>query len=278
MKWFLFPWCMEVEFLRVFPVRTRVVEVGDGLVDLVLEGLRSARLVLVDGDVLALTSKVVSFCEGRVVKLSSVKPSAEGRRLGERYCLEPEFGELVLREADEIYGGVEKAVLTLKHGVLVANAGMDNKNAPTGCVVLWPADPEKTVADVRREVLRLTGKRVGIMIVDSGLIPLRVGTVGLALAVAGFRPIVDERGQVDLFGRRIAITRHAVGDDLACAAHLMMGEAGQRVPAVLIRGAPVEFDEGVYGSKDMMMPLAECLFMGTIAKGKSSVKRSRNRS
>ena len=263
--------------MRLFPIRTRTVNVGDGLVELILESLGAERLVLADNDVLALTSKVVSFSEGRVVKLSDVKPSAEGKRLAEQYGLEPEFAELVVREAEQICGGVEKAVLTLKHGVLIANAGMDNKNAPAGCVVLWPADPERTVAEVRAEILRETGRSVGVMVVDSGLIPLRIGTIGLALAVAGFRPIRDERGRLDVFGRRITITRQAVADDLACAAHLMMGEAEQRVPAVLIRDAPVEFDGGVYGSGDMMMPFRECLFMNVVGKNGSNVEGRSNR-
>ncbi len=93
------------------------------------------------------------------------------------------------------------------------------------------------------------------------MIPLRIGTIGLALAVAGFRPIRDDRGRADIFGRKVTITRQAVADDLACAAHLMMGESSEKVPAVLIRDAPVVFDDGVYGSKDMMMPFKECLFM-----------------
>jgi coenzyme F420-0:L-glutamate ligase/coenzyme F420-1:gamma-L-glutamate ligase len=252
---------MGAEGLKLYPIKTRTVKVGDGLVELILESLEAQGLALMDNDVLVLTSKVVSFSEGRVVKLSGVKTSAEGRKLAERYCLEPEFAELVVREAERVCGGVKRAVLTLKHGIMIANAGIDNKNAPAGHVVLWPADPEKTVADFREAVLRETGKTVGVMVVDSGLIPLRIGTIGLALAVAGFRPIRDDRGRVDIFGRKVTITRQAVADDLACAAHLMMGESSEKVPAVLIRDAPVVFDDGVYGSKDMMMPFKECLFM-----------------
>ncbi len=87
------------------------------------------------------------------------------------------------------------------------------------------------------------------MIIDSGLIPLRIGTIGLAVAVAGFKPIKDDRGKPDIFGRKILITRQAVADDLACAAHLIMGESTQKTPAVLIRDAPVNFDDQVYGPK-----------------------------
>jgi F420-0:gamma-glutamyl ligase len=85
----------------------------------------------------------------------------------------------------------------------------------------------------------------------------------LALAVAGFKPIRDHRQGKDLYGKPITITRHAVADDLASAAHLIMGEAAEKTPVVLIRDAPVDFDESTYGSSDMMMSFKECIFMGT---------------
>ncbi len=141
---------MGAEGLKLYPIKTRTVKVGDGLVELILESLEAQGLALMDNDVLVLTSKVVSFSEGRVVKLSGVKPSAKGRRLAVRYCLEPEFAELVVREAERVCGGVKRAVLTLKHGIMIANAGIDNKNAPAGHVVLWPADPEKIGCRLQR--------------------------------------------------------------------------------------------------------------------------------
>jgi F420-0:gamma-glutamyl ligase len=96
------------------------------------------------------------------------------------------------------------------------------------------------------------------------LVPLRKGTNGLALAVAGFRPIRDDIGKKDLFGKRIMITRQAVADDLASAAHVMMGEGVERTPVVLIRDAPGDFDGGVYGAGEMMMPFDQCIFMSII--------------
>jgi coenzyme F420-0:L-glutamate ligase len=166
-----------------------------------------------------------------------------------------------LREAEKIYGGVEKAVLTLKNGILTANAGIDNKNAPVGFAVLWPKDVEKWVMRIREEIKRRIDKKVAVLIVDSGLIPLRIGTVGLALAVAGFKPVKDCRGDKDIYGKPLMITQHAIADNLASAAHLLMGEAAEKTPVVLIKDAPVDFDDNVYGSADMMMPFEKCIFM-----------------
>jgi coenzyme F420-0:L-glutamate ligase/coenzyme F420-1:gamma-L-glutamate ligase len=243
--------------MQLYSVRTRVVKPGDNLVELVLESLRTQQLKLENNDVLALASKIVSYSQGRVMKLSDAKPSEKARKLAKRCSLEPEFAELLLGEAEKVYGGVEKAVLT-------ANAGIDNKNAPSGSVVLWPQNLVEWLRHFREEIKCKTGAHVAVVVVDSGLIPLRIGTVGLALAVAGFVPVRECRGKKDLYGKPIMITRHAVADDLASAAHLLMGEACEKTPVVLIKGAPVDFDDNVHGSAEMMMPFNECIFMNTL--------------
>lgn len=247
--------------MRLCAVKTRIVKIGDNLVDVIVKSLKAQNLHLEDYDVLALTSKIASCAKGQLVKLNDVKPSERALKLANEYSMKPEFAELVVREAERIYGGVEKAILTLKEGILSANAGVDNKNAPEGFAVLWPVAAARVAKDIRNEIKRKTGKQVAIMIIDSGLMPLRIGTVGLTLAVAGFKPIKDHRGDEDIYGKKIEITRHAVADDLACAAHLLMGEAAERTPVVLIKGAPLDYDDGVYDSADMMMPSEECIFM-----------------
>lgn len=252
--------------MRLYAVETRVVEPGDNLVDVILDSLRKQTLKLEDNDVLALASKIVSYSQGRIVKLGDVKPSEKAKKLARKHSLEPEFAELVLREAEKVYGGVEKAILTLKDNIITANAGIDNKNAPVGSAVLWPRDLVEWLKNFRDEINRKTARRIAVVVVDSGLIPLRIGTVGLALATAGFNPIREWRGKGDLYGRPIMITRHAVADDLASAAHLLIGEAAEKTPIVLIKNAPVDFDDNVHGSEEMMMPFRECIFMNTFKK------------
>lgn len=252
--------------MRLYAVRTRLVKAGDDLAEIVLESLKEQKLQLENNDVLALTSKIVSYSEGRIAKLNDIKPSERAKQLAKQYSLKPDFAELILQEADRICGGVEKAVLTLKNKILTANAGIDNKNAPAGSAVLWPKIPTKWAKNFRDEIKRKTEKQVAVLIVDSGLIPLRIGTIGLALAVAGFKPIKELRGEKDLYEKPITITRQAVADDLASAAHLLMGEAAEKVPIVLIKDANVDFDDGVYGPADMMMPFKECIFMNTVAE------------
>jgi coenzyme F420-0:L-glutamate ligase len=250
--------------MRLYAVKTRIIKLGDNLVDVTLESLETQGLQLEDNDILAVTSKVVSYAEGRLVKLSEIEPSGKARELARRYRLEPELAELILREADKVYGGAEKAVLTLKDSFLAPNAGIDNKNAPDDFVVLWPIDARKSAEKIREEIKTRTGRRIAVLIIDSGLVPLRIGTIGLALSVAGFKPIKDDRSEKDLYGKPIVITRQAVADDLASAAHLLMGETTNQVPIVLIRDAAVDFDEGVYGGSNMMMSASECLYMSAL--------------
>jgi coenzyme F420-0:L-glutamate ligase len=218
--------------------------------------------------VLVLTSKIVSYAEDRFAVLSEIRPSEKARRLAKQHSLKPKLAELILREADKVYGGVDGAVLTLKNNMLIANSGIDAKNAPEDYMVLWPSNAEKSASQIREEIKRKTSRRVAVLIIDSGLSPLRVGTIGLALAVAGFNPIKDYRSKGDIYGKRIVITRQAVADDLASAAHVLMGEAAEEVPAVLIRDAPVDFDDKVYGPADMAMSDDECIFMGTFNASK----------
>jgi len=252
-----------LRLMRLYAVKTGFIRVGDDLVDVVLKALSEQNLLLDDNDVLVFASKIVAYVQGRIVKLKDVKPSRKALELAEKFSINGELAELILREADAIYGGVEKAVLTLKDHMLTVNAGIDNKNAPLGCVALWPENVRDTAKQLREELFRKTGKRVAVMIIDSGLIPLVRGTVGLALAVAGFKPIEDYRGLRDLYGKEVLITQHAVAEDLASAAHLFMGEASEETPIVLVKGAPLKFDDEVYGLEDLALPQRECVFMRT---------------
>jgi F420-0:gamma-glutamyl ligase len=114
--------------LRLYAVKIETITVGDNLTETILEAFKKQNLPLEDNDVLALASKIVSFAEGRLAKLSWIKPSEKAGELATRYSLKPEFAELILREAEKVYGGVEKAVLTLKGDVLAADAGIASRS------------------------------------------------------------------------------------------------------------------------------------------------------
>lgn len=245
--------------MQVLAVKTPMIRPKDDLVEAILRAIEAQRLELNENDILAVSSKIVSFAEGRLAKLSEVKPSKKAELLAKQYALTPAFAELVLREADRIIGGVRKAVLTLNNGVYTVNAGIDNKNAPEGFVVLWPKNPQLQAERIRDEIVRRANKRVGVLIVDSSIAPGRMGTRGVAIGVAGFEPVKDYRKTWDLFGKNIVMTLHAVADDLASAAHIVMGESTERTPIAIIRDAPVTFTDAA-DAQSMKIPLKDDIY------------------
>jgi len=249
--------------MQVVAIRTQIFKPGDDLVPVIIESLRERDIELRDGDVLAISSKAISSVENCIVSLREIQPSERARELADKCSLEPEFAELVLRESEKIFGGVYKSILTLRNGVITVNAGVDNKNAPAGYAALWPLDSRRRAEEIRKEIKERTGKSVGVMIVDSQVAPLRMGTRGLALAVSGFKPVEDCRGREDLFQKKLVITRHSVADDLASAAHLLMGETDEQTPVVLIRDAPVAFTE-VADEEEMKISPEDCVYIKSL--------------
>jgi coenzyme F420-0:L-glutamate ligase len=255
--------------MQVFPIHTQVIKPKDNFTSVFLESMKKENLRFEDGDILAIASKALATADGRFVQLKKISPSEKAKKLAKKYSLAPEFVELILQESDQAYDGVFKAILTLKNRILTVNAGIDQKNAPTGYVALWPLNPQSRVNQIRNEIQQRVGKKIGVLIIDSQVAPLRMGTRGIALAVSGFKPVNDLRGRKDLYGKKLRITRHAVADDLASVAHLIMGESDEKIPAVLIRDAPVVFTEENIDMNDMVISSEECVFMGGFHLSKS---------
>lgn len=249
----------EAHKLHLFNIHMNLIKPRCNLTAAILESITRQNLRVENGDILAIASKAIATAEDSVEKLVSVKPSERAKRIAVRFGLEPRFAEIVLQEADRVYWGVPKALLTLKNNILIPNAGVDQKNAPEDCVILWPRNPDGAAERIRSEVHEKTGKRVGVLIVDSRITPLRMGTTGVAVGLAGFQPVRDYRSKKDLYGRRVLVTTHALADDLAGAAHLMMGESSEQTPAVLIKNAPVKLAEKANVS-ELVIPREQCLF------------------
>lgn len=223
-----------------------------------------------DGDVLVISSKFVAISEGRVVTLSTVSPSSRANQLSQQYNMPPELCELVLRESDEIIGGVEGFILAVKHGLLTPNAGIDKSNIDHGRVVLYPEDPLASAAGIVGAMRRRRGVGIGVVISDSRLMPTRIGTVGVALAAVGIQAVRDLRGKPDLFGNPLRVTRQAIADDLCTSAQILMGEADEGAPIVLVRGLdPALLAERSYSMRDFAISADQCVFMRSLGHGKT---------
>jgi coenzyme F420-0:L-glutamate ligase len=246
-------------------IKTPLIKPGDNIAEVIADSLEKQGLQLQDNDVFVIAESPVATSEHRLVLLDSVRPSGKAVQLAEKYQLDPREMELILQECDEIFGGVPGAALTITKGTLAPNAGIDSSNAPDGYVVLLPKNPQESAARIRRYIQDRCNCLIGVIIGDSRTQPLRLGCVGIAIGTSGIVPVEDARGTFDLFGKELKITRKAVADNLVSAAQLLMGEAGESVPAVLIRGSPVRATEG-----DMEMPLFsrdECMYYRNIKNG-----------
>jgi coenzyme F420-0:L-glutamate ligase/homotetrameric cytidine deaminase len=249
-----------VSLLEVLGIKTELVKVGQDLAAAISIGMERAGLTLEDGDVLIVSESAVATWEGRVANLEEIVPGETARTLAPRYDKDPREMELILQESDQILGGIPGVVLTMKTGFLYPNAGIDHSNAPPGHVVLFPRDPRRSAAEIRRRLGR--GKKIGVIIGDSRTHPLRLGCVGVALACEGLEPVEDARGERDLYGRELRITRKAVADNLVSAAQVVMGEGGESIPAAIIRGAPVEIKEA--SGEIPKIPPHECMYIGAL--------------
>jgi coenzyme F420-0:L-glutamate ligase/homotetrameric cytidine deaminase len=253
--------------LELFGVETDLVRPGDDLAEVILRGMEKAGLRLADGDVLVVAESAVATAEGGIVDLSLVTPGDQARELAEMYDKDAREMELIIRSSDRIIGGIPGVVLTIKDGFLYPNGGIDHSNAPPGHVVLFPRDPGRSAAELRKRLEEASDKRIGVIVGDSRTHPLRLGCVGVALACDGIVPVEDARGQKDLFGRPLMITRKAVADNLVSAAEVVMGEGDEGIPAVIIRGAPVRLADDGEDMRIPNIPPEECMYIGSLRCG-----------
>lgn len=243
--------------VTLFPIALSTVKLGQKLDQVVLKALHEEEFQLRQGDILCVASKVVSISERRIVRLKQKRVSSAARTLAEKYSMNKQLAQVVLEEADSICGGVNGFLLTIKQGILTPNAGVDVKNSPTGTAALWPAHPNSSASRLRASLMRTENVRIGVMIIDSRITPLRLGTVGIAIGVSGFSGVRDERGKRDLYGRRVVVTRSNLADDIASAAHLLMGECDERKGLVVVRNAPVKMTKSDPGK--LLLGVRNCL-------------------
>ena len=239
------------------------VRSGDDLGGLVVQAWRHMAAADPDlgpapGDVLVVTQKIVSKAEGMLVDLRTIEPRPEAVEFAERFDRDPRQVEVVLRESVRVVR-MERGVIIsqTKHGFVCANAGVDASNMGTDdTVTLLPEDPDRSARELRDRIERELGVDVGIVISDSFGRPWRWGIVDVALGVAGFLPLDDQRGRPDTAGRVMRATIVAVADEIASAAELASGKTSRR-PLVLVRGATLPPGDGSISADVLMSPEAD---------------------
>ncbi len=242
-----------------------LVRQGDNLADILVAGLEANNLNIQDDDILVVGQKIVSKAEGRMVDLATVEPGVKARELAAHADKDPRLVELILRESREVLR-VKQGTIVVEHklGFVCANAGIDHSNvagpgtAAQEYVLLLPCDPDVSARGIQAKVEAVSGKHVGVMVIDSHGRAWRLGVVGMCIGLAGVPSLIDQRGWKDLFGYTLRITTVAVADELAAAASLMMGQAAEGTPVVHVRGFPYPLREGSLA--DLLRPKEEDLF------------------
>jgi coenzyme F420-0:L-glutamate ligase/coenzyme F420-1:gamma-L-glutamate ligase len=217
------------------------VQPGADLMTLLGQVLQETGIGLLDGDILVLASKIVAKAEGRLVDLAQVRPGPRATEVAGRTGKDPRLVEVILRESDTI-SRMRPGLLIVRHklGFTSANAGIDHSNVcrtdGDELILLLPADPDASAAALRVAIQQQLGANVGIVIADSHGRPFRLGTVGIAIGVAGLPALWDRRGDPDRQGVPLEHTEVGTADEIAAAAGLLMGQADESLPAVHIRG------------------------------------------
>jgi len=228
--------------LQIIPLQgLPVVAVGDDLSELIASAMHRDSVAPQAGDVLVVAQKIVSKAEGRLVDLATVEPSAQAAELAARVEKDPRLVEVILSESVRIVRA-RRGVLIVEHrlGFVMANAGVDQSNVGPADgaqrVLLLPNDPDRSAESLRRGLAARTGIDIAVVINDSFGRPWRQGTAGVAIGVAGLPATIDLRGRPDLFGRKLEASIIGFADEVAAAASLLMGQADEALPAVVIRG------------------------------------------
>jgi coenzyme F420-0:L-glutamate ligase / coenzyme F420-1:gamma-L-glutamate ligase len=246
--------------LRIIPIPLAdEIRPGDSLTEKLLQALKRLDLALRKGDILIVKHKIVSKAEGQLVPLEKIKPSASSRTWAKRYNLDARVTEVALSESSRVVRRKRGVLITeTRHGFVCANSGVDASNVDGGRhALLLPKDPDRSAAQLHRELKKRLKLSVPVIITDSFGRPWREGLTEVAIGVAGMQALHDYRGDRDPHGYPLRVTIEAVADELACAAGLVCGKLA-RTPACIIRGFGYRPGRGT--ARDLIRSAATDLF------------------
>ncbi len=231
-----------------------LVKKGDDISKIIFKSLKTNNLLLEDGDIIVIAQTIISKSTGRTRNLNEIIPSEKAFKLFEIIApkakkqglpiKDPKLIQLILEESKDVIKAEHVLITETHHGFICADAGIDKSNIEgNGIVTLLPKDPDYQAEKIRHSLNVQTKKEIAIIISDSFGRSFRIGAVGTAIGVSGINPILDMRGKKDLFGYELQTTIIGQADSLASSAQLIMGEANEGIPVVLIRGYKFEYND-----------------------------------
>ena len=240
--------------MKILPVHIeKEIEPSDDLSELIMSSCD-----IEDGDILVIAQKIISKQEGRLIDLSTVKPSLLSEGISSQYQKDPRLTELILSES--------KRIIRMKNGVLIvetndglicANAGIDESNVQEGFATLLPLNSDQSAKNMREKILKKTNKDVGVIISDTFGRPFRMGQTNCAIGIAGISPIINYEGTLDTFGKTLRVTAIAIADELSAASELVMGKT-LKTPVAIIRD--YSFQNSEHETDELIRPESEDLF------------------
>ena len=253
--------------LQIVPLnQLPLLKEGDDLAQIIVARAKRMGVGIRNRDLVVIGQKAVSKAEGRIVNISKVSPSARAAKIAKKTGKSPGFVEIVLKESSKVLRADKDAfIVRTKRGATCLNAGVDKSNVKGNTTyALLPQDPDSSARRMRKRIQQLTGKQVAVVICDTRSRPFRKGQVEESIGVAGLNPLIDYRGQKDLFGYTLRFKNVAIADELASAAELVMGQGREKTPVAIIRGLTrVRFQDRA-SSRFLVVSSEEDLFRGTL--------------
>ena len=214
-----------------------LIKKGDDLSQLILKAMEKQGIQFFEGDILVIAETAIAKSEGNVINLKDIKPSPKALDMANTTGKDADLVEAILQESVEVVEvGPDFIITETKHGFVCANAGIDESNVDQGLAKPIPTDPDSSAHKIRKPLENETGKNIAVIISDTQGRAFREGAIGTAIGISGMLPVWDRAGELDLYGRKLKTTSIAVADELSSAASLVMGQANEGIPIVILRG------------------------------------------
>ena len=214
-----------------------LVKSGDDISKIIKEAILNSDYDLCDGDIILIAETLISKAEGNIIKLDDIVPSDKAVEIAEICKKDPKLVELILQNSTEIVEvGPNFIVTETKQGFVCANAAIDESNVEDGLATPVPENPDKSANEIREFLESEFEKDLAVIITDTQGRAFRIGAIGTAIGCSGINPLWVRVGEKDLYGRELETTEIATADELASAASLIMGQADEGLPVVIISG------------------------------------------
>ena len=231
-----------------------------------IDTLKKNNEALMNGDIIVVSTKYISNSQGRIVQFDKIIPSEKGTKLAKEFKIKPSFAEMILRESDKVFGGISGFIITSADYVMAPNAGIDKSNASEGVAILYPKNPYLIAENLRRKIYLKLSIHVGVVLVDSRLMPARIGTSGVAIACAGIEPVLDMRAKKDLDDKPLKVTFQAVADNIATIANYKMGEGAESKPFAIVRNSEAKMTDRKINANELAISPDQCVYVRGLAK------------